>query len=117
MLIRLLPCTANRHAVELGGGHTDTDRDGLSGLAACADAFIEGEIVAHHGDIFESFGAATDEGCSLDRTGDLAVLDEVGLGGGEDELSVCDVHLAAAEVDGIKAALDRLDDVFGLVRA
>ena len=56
--------------------------------------------------IFESFGAAADEGCALDRTGDLAVLDEVGLGGGEDEFSVGDVHLAAAEVDGVEASLN-----------
>ena len=46
----LLPGSADRHAVELCGGHTDTDRDGLSGLAAGADAFVEGEIVAHHRD-------------------------------------------------------------------
>ena len=33
----------------------------------------------------------------------LAVLDQVGLGAGEDELAVGDVDLAAAEADGVDA--------------
>ena len=107
--------SADGHAVELDGGHADTDGDGLAVLAAGADAFVEGEVVADHGDEFEGFGAVADEGRALDRRGDAAILDEVGLGGGEDELAVGDVDLAAAEVDGVEAALDAADDVFGRV--
>src|ERR1019366_4149407 len=113
----LLSCSADRHAVEPYGGHADTDGDGLPGLAAGANSFIQGEIISDHGDILQSFGAVADEGCALDRAGDFAVFDEVGLGGGEDELAVGDVDLSAAEVDGVEAAGDRLDDVLRHVGA
>ena len=78
----------------------------MAGFAAGADAFIQGEVVADHGNVLQSFGAVADQGCALDRAGDFAVFDEVGLGGGEDEFAVGDVDLAAAEVDGVEAALD-----------
>ena len=99
-----VPPTVMRSSLD--GGHSDTDGHALPGLAAGANSFIQGQIVADHGDVLQSFGAVADEGCALDRAGDFAVFDEVGLGGGEDELAVGDVDLAAAEVDGVEAALD-----------
>ena len=42
-------------------------------------------------------GAVADQGRALHRRGDLAVLDQIGLGALEDELAVGDVHLAAAD--------------------
>ena len=56
---------ADGHPVELDGGHTYAYGDGLAGLAAGADAFVEGEVVADHGDVFEGLGAVADEGGAL----------------------------------------------------
>ena len=114
---RLLAGAADGHLVELDGGHAYAYGDGLAGFAAGSYAFVEGEVVADHGDVLEGFGAVADEGGAFDGAGDLAVFDEVGLGGGEDELAVGDVDLASAEVDGVEAALDGLDDVLGHVVA
>ena len=55
-------------------------------LAAGADAFIEPQVVANHGDILQRLGAVADQRSVLYRRGDLAIFDEVGLAGGEDEL-------------------------------
>jgi hypothetical protein len=89
---------------------TGTDWPSLPQVPMPSSSF---EIVADHGDVFEGFGAVADEGGVADGGGDFAVFDEVGLGGGEDEFAVGDVDLAAAEVDGVEAALDGADDVFG----
>ena len=48
--------------------------------------------------------AGADQRGALDRHGDLAVLDQIGLGAGEHELAGGDVHLAAAEGLGEEAA-------------
>ena len=45
------------------------------------------------------------------------VLDAVGLAGAEDELAARDVDLAAAEGDGVEPALDRAQDVLGILVA
>ena len=49
--------------------------------------------------------AVADQGRALDRRAELAVLDPVGLGAGEDELAAGDVDLAAAEALGVDAVL------------
>ena len=105
------PGPADDHAVELDGGHADTDRHALAFLAAGADAFIEPQVVAHHRDILQRLGAVADQRSVLYRRGDLAIFDQVGLAGGEDEFAVGDVHLAAAEVHRVEAALHRAQDV------
>ena len=58
-----MPCSADGHFVELDGGHADADGDALAVFAAGADAFVQLEIVAHHGDVFEGLGAVADQGC------------------------------------------------------
>ena len=68
-------------------------------------------VVADHRHARQRVGAVADQRRALDRIGDLAVLDHVGLGGGEHELAAGDVHLAAAEVDRVQAVLDRGDDL------
>ena len=112
---QFLTCPADSHLVEFDRRHADAYGDGLAGFAAGSYAFIQGEVVAYHGDVLEGFGAVAYEGGSFDGAGDLAVFDEVGLGGGEDELAVGDVDLSSTEVDGVEAALDGLDDVLGQV--
>ncbi len=107
---RPVPPTTMRSSLMVG--MPDADGHALAFLAAGADAFIEAQIVADHRDILERLGAVADERCVLDRRGDFAVFDEIGLAGGEDELAVGDVHLTAAEVDGVEAALDRAKNVF-----
>src|SRR5579859_656818 len=89
----------------------DADRDTLAVLTAGADAVVELQVVADHGDLMQRVRAAADQGGTLDRGADPAVLDQVGLGCGEHELAVGDVNLAAAEIDGVEAALHRLDDL------
>ena len=49
----------------------------------------------------------------LNRSGHVAVLDQVRFGGGENEFAVGDVHLAAAKIHGVNSALHRANDVGG----
>ncbi len=94
---------------------TDTDRHALPLLAADADTAIQRKVATHHGDLAHRLGAVADQSRALDGGGDLAILDEVGLGGGEDKLAGGDVHLTAAEVGGIDALLHRGDDLGRIV--
>src|SRR5579872_2032381 len=75
----------------------NTHRHALAVLAAGTDPVVEPQIVADHGDLGHRVGAVADEGGALDRRADFAVLDEVGLGGGEYELARGYVDAAAAE--------------------
>ena len=68
-------------------------------------------------DAREHVGAVADQRRALHRRGDPAVLDQVGLAGREDELAAGDVDLAAAERHRVEPALDRADDVLGVVLA
>src|ERR1700693_3725982 len=108
---------ADGQAVYFQCGNADAHGDGLSVFAAGADAFVEFQIVAHHGDTGEDVGAVADQRGALDGCGHVAVFDEVGLGGGKDKFSAGDIHLAAAEVHRVHAVLDGADDVFRIVLA
>src|SRR5215470_14782031 len=103
--------TADGDAVDANGGHADADGDTLFGLAAGADALVEGDVVADHGDAVQRLGAVADQRGALDRTRQLAVFDQPGAGGAEREVAGGDVHLAAAERLGVDAVLDRGDDL------
>jgi len=72
---------------------------------------VEHHVVADHADLLQHVRAVADQGGALDRGPDLAVLDEIGLGGAEDELARGDVDLAAAEIDGVEPLLDRGQDL------
>src|SRR3989449_10178441 len=76
----------------------DADRHALAVLAAGADAGIEREVVADHGDAMQVGRAVADQHGALQRRADLAVLDLVGLGALEDIFARGDVDLAAAEI-------------------
>src|SRR6185312_12153786 len=60
--IQVLTCrSANGHLIELQRGDSNTDRDGLAIFAAGAHAFIELQIVPHHGDFSKSVRAVADQ--------------------------------------------------------
>src|SRR4051812_25713658 len=106
-----LSCAAHGKAVDAQRRLPDADRDALSFLAARADARIERQIVADHGHARERIRTVADQRRAFHRVRHLAVLDQVGLRGREDELAVGDVDLAAAEVGGVKALLHAADDL------
>ena len=47
----------------------------------------------------------------------MTIFDHVGLGGGEDKFSVCDVHLASAEIHRINPTLHGANNVLGFILA
>ena len=108
---------ADSHFVEFNGGHAYAYGDALSSFAAGANAFVEFEVVADHGDVLECFRPIADQGGVFNRGGDHTVFNEVGFGSGENELAIRDVDLAAAEVDSVEATLDAADDVFWFIFA
>ena len=89
----------------------------LAALAAHADALVELEVVADALDPGQHRRAVADQGRALDRLGDLAAADPVGLGAGEDELAAGDVDLPAAEALGVNPVLDPLDQLARIVLA
>src|ERR1700675_2598523 len=105
-----LSSTADRKAVDPERRLADADGHALALFAASADAGIEREIVADHGDPREHVGAGADQRRAFHRISDLAVFDHVRFGRREDELAAGDVDLAAAEIDRVEPALDRRDD-------
>src|SRR5438045_371839 len=71
------------------------------------------EVAAQHVATTQHLGTVADQVHTLERRGQLAVLDQVALRQREHEVTVGDVDLAAAEALGVDAALDALDDVLG----
>src|SRR6478672_4446124 len=99
------------NAVHPQGWLADADRYSLAVFAAGADAGVELEIVADHGDALEIGRSVADQHGALERRAELAVLDLEGLGDVEHVLARGDVDLAAAEVDAVHAVLHRRDDL------
>src|SRR5215469_16887111 len=112
-----LACTPDRQILHLEGRLTHTHRDALAILATRPNPIIQLQIVADHGDTGQHVRSVADERGALQGRADAAVLDGIGLAGGEDELARGDVDLAAAEVDGVDAARHRTDDLLRIVRA
>src|SRR5512146_3362360 len=104
---------AHGQAVDFQGRDADADGDGLAVFAAGAYALVEFEVVADHADARQNVGAVADQGGVLDRRSDFAIFDQISLGGGKDEFAVGDIDLATTEIHGVKAALDRTNDVLG----
>src|SRR5437016_306234 len=86
--------SAHGQALDLEGRLADAAGNPLAVLAAGADARIELKVVADHRRLLHDLRPAADQGRALDCGTDLAVLDQVGLGGGEGELARRDVDLA-----------------------
>src|SRR6185312_2917756 len=95
---------ADRHPVQLDRGHTHAHRHALAVLSASTDAFVELQVVADHRYVLQCLRAVADKSCIAHRRGHFAIFNEVRLGCREDELSVRDIDLSAAEVHGVKPA-------------
>ena len=67
--------------------------------------------------VLQSFRPVADQRGVAHRTRELAVLDQVALGRGEDEVAAGDVHLPAAEVGAVEALRHGADDLFGIALA
>src|SRR6516162_9326902 len=102
--------SAHRDAVHAQGRLPHTDGHPLAILAASANAAIEFEVVSDHADTVEVGRTVPDQHGALQRPAKLAAIDLVGLGDLKHVLARCDIDLAAAEIDGIDAVLDRGDD-------
>src|SRR6266567_643784 len=103
------------HPVYPYGRQPDPDGYRLPILAAGTDTLVHLEVMAYATHARERIRAVADEGGALDRPGDLAVLDQVGLARRENELAAGDVHLPAPEVDGVEAAGHRAEDLLRIV--
>src|SRR6266487_5132061 len=71
---------SDRNALHPQRRLADADRHALAVLAAGADAGIEREIVADHGDAMQVGRPVADQHGALEGRAELAVLDSVGLG-------------------------------------
>ena len=65
---------ADGHTIDFNRRDADSDWNGLSIFAAGADAFIEFQIVADHRNPRQHIGSVADQGCALDRGGDLSIF-------------------------------------------
>src|SRR5690606_10972857 len=91
-------------------------RHALAVLAAGAHALVQRQVVANHRHPLHGLRPVADQGRALDRRGDAAVLDQVGLGRREHVFAAGDVDLAATEVHRVQALLHRADHLLALVR-
>src|SRR6266404_9678300 len=98
---------ADGHAINFNCRDSYADGNGLSIFAAGSDAFIEFQIVADHRNPRQHIGSVADQGCALYGGGDLSVFDEIGFRRRENELTVRDVDLSAAEVHRVHAVFYR----------
>ena len=94
---------------------TDTCGNRLPRLATHANAFVEGHIIADASNSRQYARPISDQRGALDRLGNLAVPDPVGLGAGKDELSAGDIDLPAVEALGVNAILDPRDELIRIV--
>ena len=101
---RDLTSSTDRHHLQLQSRLPNPDRHALPLLATDADPGVQRQIVADHGDLLHRLGSVADEGRPLEWRGDLAILDEIGLGSREDKLAGGDIHLAAAEEQSATSA-------------
>ena len=96
------------------GGLAVADGDALAVLAA-GTGRTHGEVVAHHVDVAQHFGAAADEVGVAERLGDVAVGDQVGLGHPEDEVTGGGIDLAAAQLGHVHPVRRLADDLLGVL--
>ena len=86
-MVEKLTRAPNSQASKLQGRLPDTDRHALTVLAAGSDARIECQIVADHRHLRQGIRPVADQRRTLDRRGDPAVLDQIGLARRKDELA------------------------------
>src|ERR1700733_6836664 len=102
--------SSHRHLVDPHGRNPDSDGHALSFLAAYADPLIEFQIVPDHADMAHGFRTIADQRRIAHGPGDLAVLDQIALRCGEDEIAARNIHLSAAEIGAVKSFRHRPDD-------
>src|ERR1700680_711629 len=88
-----LPGPPDGNPLHAQGGLADSDRNALAVLATGADAGIELEVIADHGDTVEVGRAVPDQHGALEGLRKLAVLDLVSLGHLEHVLARGDIDL------------------------
>src|SRR5829696_4884893 len=101
---------ADREARHPQGRNTVAHRDALPVFATGARR-AHGEVVSERIDGREHLGTVADEVALPQRSGDLAVLDEVRLGHAEHEVARGGVDLAAAELLDEHAVVRARDDL------
>ncbi len=101
---------AHSHAVDAQGRLTHADGHALAFLAAGTHAAVQPQIVADHAHAGERVGAVANQCGAFHRVERLALLHPPGFAGGEHELAAGDVHLPAAEVHRVQAAVDAGED-------
>src|SRR5690606_33473515 len=105
-----ISCPPYRDPVDLQRWLPHAYRYRLPVLAAGADTAVQRQVVTDHGHLVHHLGTVPDQGRAFHRRGDFAILDQVGLTGGEHELAAGDIDLPAAEVGTVDAFLHRADD-------
>ena len=94
-------CTTHGDRVQFQGRLANAYRHRLPILAARPDAAVQSQVVADHRNPAHRLRTIADQGRTLDRRCDLAILDEVGLAGREHELAAGDINLATTEVGAV----------------
>src|SRR5258708_5059678 len=93
----LCPRSPHRDLGDQDGGQPHPHRHRLPGLGTDPHSLVQLQVVADAGDPGQDVGPVADEGGPHHGGADPPVLDQIGFGGGKDELAASDVHLAAAE--------------------
>ena len=86
-------------------------------LAADADAIIQRHVVAKANDLVQRGRAIANQGRTLDRVAQLAVLDQIRLGAAEHELARDNIHLPAAKTFGEDAVFDAAEQLSRIIIA
>src|ERR1700730_5128971 len=114
--VRLLSRAADRESFDPERRLADADGHALPVLATGSNTVVELQVVANHRDARQHVRTVADQGGALEGRADAAVLDGIRLARREHELAGGDIHLPAAEIDRVNAALYRADDLLRRMR-
>src|SRR4029078_3704592 len=90
-------CPADGDLIDLDGRHSNSDGDRLTILPARPYTLIQFQVVTYHRDAGQNFRPISDQRGPFHGPSHLAVLNQIGFAGGEDEFSIGDIDLPAAE--------------------
>ena len=83
----------------------------MPAFPAGANTAVQCHVIANHADFRHRIWHVANQGCAFDRGTDLAVFDQIGLGGSKHEFARSDIHLTATEIDRIDALFHRGDNL------
>src|SRR5215469_2694683 len=112
-----LRCSTDREPVDLDSRNPHPDWHRLPIFSASTNPLVELEIISDHRYTSERIRTVANQRRALNRSGDTSVLDQVSLRRGENKLPIRDVHLPATEIHRINSALDRSQNVLGIILA